>query len=73
MHLQDPSIQAPHNGAPQNARHGFVARGHFESAVNAARLARSQYSRQSKRQLVRECLQHLHAFLAAPRPGVAHE
>ncbi len=73
MHLQDPSIQAPHSGAPQNARHGFVARGHFESAVNAARLVRSQYSRQSKRQLVRECLHHLHAFLAAQRLGAAHE
>lgn len=59
--------------APQNARHGFVARSHLELAVNAARLVRSQYSRQSKRQLARECLQHLHAFLAAPRPGAAHE
>lgn len=59
--------------APQNANHDFVARNHFELAVSAARQVRAQYSRQSKRQLVRECLQHLHAFLAAPRPGEAHE
>lgn len=59
--------------APQNSNHDSVARNHFEQAVNAARQVRAQYSRQSKRQLVRECLQHLHAFLAAPRPGAAHE
>lgn len=59
--------------APQNAHRDFVARNHFEQAVSAARQVRAQYSRQSKRQLVRECLQHLHAFLAAPRPGAAHE
>ena len=59
--------------APQNETHGFVARDHFELAVNAARQVRAQYSHQSKRQLVRECLQHLHAFLAAPRPGAVHE
>lgn len=73
MHLQESSIQAPSSLAPQNAKFYSVARGHLESAVNAARLVRSQYSRQSKRQLIRECLQHLHAFVAAPHPGVAHE
>lgn len=73
MHTQNLSLQ-PNNGrAPQNGNHYFVARSHFELAVSAARQVRGQYSRQSKRQLVRECLQHLHAFLAAPRPGVAHE
>lgn len=73
MHMQTQSVQALQRVAPQNANHDFVARGHFESAVNAARLVRVQYSHQSKRQLVRECLQHLHAFLTAPRSGAAHE
>ena len=73
MHTHHIDVQALKNPAPQNANHDFVARNHLESAFEAACLIRSQYSRQSKRQLVRECLQHLHAFLAAPRAGAAHE
>lgn len=73
MHTHHNDVQALKNPAPRNANYENVARSHFELALNAARQVRVQYSHQSKRQLVRECLQHLHAFLAALRPGAAHE
>ena len=60
-HLINTPPPAPRNGSYEN-----VARTHLEAAQKAAGLVRCQYSRQSKNQLIRQCLHNLQAFLAAP-------
>jgi len=55
--------------APRFAMSENVARSnfHLDAAMSAAKQIRFQYSKPSKNQLVRECLDQLQAFLASSK------
>ncbi len=52
--------------APQNGTHDFVAHAksfHQSAAMYAAQMIRFQYTKESKKQFRRECVEHLKASL----------
>lgn len=69
MHTSNTDVQALNNPAPRFLQSQNVARKnfHFDAAMSAAKQIRFQYSKPSKNQLVRECLDQLQAFLASSK------
>lgn len=67
MHTSNLDVQALNNPAPRFSQSENVARCnfHLDAAMSAAKQIRFQYSKPSKNKLVRECLDHLQAFLAS--------
>ena len=61
------SIVNTNESAPRFLQSQNVARSnfHLNAAMTAAKQIRFQYSKPSKNKLVRECLDHLQAFLAS--------
>lgn len=59
----------PHDAAPRFSISENVAQSnfHLNAAMSAAKQIRFQYSKPSKNQLVRECLDQLQAFLASSK------
>ncbi|QAY85376.1 hypothetical protein [Pseudomonas arsenicoxydans] len=69
MHHQIESINTPANVATRFGNSENVSRIDFHlcAAMRAAKQIRFQYSKPSKKQLVRECLDQLRAFLASSK------
>ncbi|MGO3563704.1 hypothetical protein [Pseudomonas helleri] len=67
MNTQTNLVNSPNNLAPRFSQPENVARCnfHLDAAMSAAKQIRFQYSKPSKNKLVRECLDHLQAFLAS--------
>ena len=62
--VNTPASVATQFGSGENvSRSNF----HINAAMSAAKQIRFQYSKPSKRQLVRECLDQLQAFLASSK------
>ncbi|AZE53650.1 hypothetical protein C4K03_1479 [Pseudomonas synxantha] len=63
------SVVNTNESAPRFSIAENVARGnfHLNAAMTAAKQIRFQYSKPSKNQLVRECLDQLQAFLASSK------
>ena len=61
------SVVNTNESAPRFLQSQNVARSnfHLNAAMTAAKQIRFQYSKPSKNKLVRECLDHLQAFLAS--------
>ncbi|MCM8742387.1 hypothetical protein [Pseudomonas koreensis] len=59
--INTPASVATQFGNGENVSPSFT---HLTSAMNAAEQIRFQYSKPAKKQLVRECLDQLRAFLA---------
>ncbi|WP_338568781.1 hypothetical protein V6L78_19880 [Pseudomonas canadensis] len=69
MNTQSTPVNTPNNLAPRFSQSENVARSnfHLNAAMSAAKQIRFQYSKPSKNQLVRECLDQLQAFLASSK------
>lgn len=69
MHHPNQTINTPANVATPFAASENVSRinFHLSAAMHAANQIRFQYSKPSKNQLVRECLDQLRAFLASSK------
>ncbi|NNA20430.1 hypothetical protein HBN70_06580 [Pseudomonas lundensis] len=67
MHQSIQTINTPASVAPRFLQSQNVSRCnfHLDAAMSAAKQIRFQYSKPSKNKLVRECLDHLQAFLAS--------
>lgn len=67
MHSQNASGNTPEQSATRNAEFENVSHKtsfHQSSAMYAAQMVRFQYTKESKNQFKRECLEHLKASLA---------
>ncbi|WP_157720186.1 hypothetical protein [Pseudomonas prosekii] len=69
MNTQSSLVNTPANVATRFAESENVSRidFHLSAAMHAANQIRFQYSKPSKNQLVRECLDQLRAFLASSK------